>query len=61
MKKTYIQPTLLAVEMQEDQIIAASIKIEGNTGINDGGSSDSYVGPDFGAAKESHSIWDEEW
>ncbi|MBO7138732.1 MAG: hypothetical protein J6V92_09760 [Bacteroidaceae bacterium] len=59
MKKTYIQPTSLAVEMQEDQIIAFSV--EGNTGMQDGGSSDNYDGPDFGAAKESHSVWDEEW
>ncbi len=60
MKKTYIQPEMLAVVLQHSQIIAAS-EVDGNTGISNGGSSDGYQGPEGGAAKGSVNVWDEEW
>lgn len=64
MKKTYIQPTLLAVEMQEDQKVMIAYSItdqDGNSGTTIGGSSDDQDIPIGGGAKESHSIWDNEW
>ena len=60
MKKTYIQPEMLAVVLQHSQIIAVS-QVDGNTGLSDGGSSDGYQGPEGGAAKGSVNVWDEEW
>ena len=64
MKKTYIQPEMLAVELQHSQIVAASkdtYDTSGNSGLTDEGSSDGYQGPDGGAAKGSVNVWDEEW
>ena len=61
MKKTYIQPTMLAVVLQHTIQILEGSPIAGNTGISNGGSGDNYQGPDGGAAKESANVWDEEW
>ena len=60
MKKSYIQPEMLAVVLQHSQFVAVS-QLDGNSGMSDGGSSDGYQGPDGGAAKGSTSVWDEEW
>ena len=58
MKKTYIQPTMLAVMLQhKNQVLAASIE-SGDTGLVGGGSDDDYDGP---VRVKQHSVWDEEW
>ena len=62
MKKTYIQPEMLAVVLQHSQVIATSItNQDGSSHTTIGGSSDGYDGPDGGAAKGSTNVWDEEW
>ena len=61
MKKTYIQPEILAIELQQCQVIAASdAKATGTAGLDEGGSSDGLqAGED--RVKGSTNVWDEEW
>ena len=58
MKKTYIQPSTLTVEMQHNQIIATSIisnaDLQPTIGAGDG------TGDSAPRVKETN-IWDEEW
>ncbi|MBO7138372.1 MAG: hypothetical protein J6V92_07900 [Bacteroidaceae bacterium] len=61
MKKLYIAPSFFTVNILEEDIIAASARMDGDTGINmnnisaDGG--DAWND----ACVKSHSVWDDEW
>ena len=58
MKKTYIQPAMLAVMLQhKSQVMVTSIDT-GDTGLTGGGSDDDYTGP---VRVKQHNVWDEEW
>ena len=63
MKKIYIQPEMLAVVLQHNQVIATSPITDqnGNSQTTIGGSSDGYQGSDGGNAKGSTNVWDQEW
>ncbi len=56
MKKTYIIPEALIVELGAMQMMAESAP---NTGVDtsDGGATD----PNYFDVKESKTVWDEEW
>ena len=60
MKKIYKKPAMLAVTLQLNQMLANSVENindgEGGSGVGYGGG---YGGE--GRAKESKSVWDEEW
>ena len=61
MKKTYLQPTMMVVTLQQHSIICSSPvnRVSGNLGddaIGYGG-----AGSVDARTKESSSIWDEEW
>ena len=58
MKKTYIQPSTLTVEMQHNQIIAMSIG--GNGGFDPTPGPGDGTGPSTPQVKEKN-IWDDEW
>ena len=58
MKKTYIQPSTLTVEMQHNQIIATSIV--GNAGFVSTPGDGDGTGDSAPRVKETN-IWDEEW
>ncbi|MBQ6190716.1 MAG: hypothetical protein IJK51_00275 [Bacteroidaceae bacterium] len=58
MKKTYIQPSTLTVEMQHNQIIAMSIG--GNAGFDPTPQPGDGTGPSTPQVKEKN-IWDDEW
>ena len=60
MKKTYIQPTMLAVELLQKNQVCQIITASGqNSGGPDMGGEDPNT-PDPGA-KGSTNVWDEEW
>ena len=59
MKKTYIQPTMLAVVLQHDQIVAFS-RIEGDGDINPTPEPGDGSGGSNPRVK-SYNIWDNEW
>ena len=58
MKKTYIQPEMLAVELQHSQIIATSDPVQEVVGPIDNGGAGSG---DSDAKESSVNVWDEEW
>lgn len=60
MKKTYIQPSMLAVVLQHSQIIAVISQIEGNGGINPTPEPGDGSG-DSNPRVKSYNIWDDEW
>ena len=64
MKKTYITPTVLTVELGSRDALLTSISATNETtglgGTSYGGGSTSG-GVTSGDAKESKNIWDEEW
>lgn len=64
MKKTYITPIVLTVELSNRDALLTSISATNETtglgGTSYGGSSTSS-GVTSGDVKESKSIWDEEW
>ena len=60
MKKTYISPAALTVELgSRDALLQSVSSTEGLTGTSYGGSSSGRVTE--GDVKESKSLWDEEW
>ena len=61
MKKTYISPAALTVELGSRDALLQSVSSKvGLTGTSYGGDSSSG-GVTEGDAKESKSLWDEEW
>ena len=58
MKKIYIQPEMLAVELQLCQIIADSGFDSNIKDFEDGGQAGDGV---TGDVKEGKNVWDEEW
>ena len=63
MKKTYISPAMLTVELgSRDALLQSVSSTEGLTGTSYGGRTSSITGGvTEGDVKESKSIWDEEW
>ena len=59
MKKTYIQPRMVVVQLQQQQIICQSVVkrvscTDDGISYGGGGSGESYT-------RESRSTWDDEW
>ena len=61
MKKTYINPSIVEVALQQQGLLCQSLQrvSSSNATINFAGSDDGYSG-DI-RTKESSSLWDEEW
>ena len=60
MKKTYINPTIVEVALQQQGLLCQSVRnLSSNATINYAGSDEGYGG-DI-RTKESSSLWDEEW
>ena len=58
MKKTYIQPTMLAVMLQhKSQVLVTSID-SGDTNLSNGGNGDNYEGS---IRVKENNAWDDEW
>ena len=63
MKKTYITPSIVEVALQQQGLLCQSVRnLSSNLSVNYGGSDEDYIS-DGGVirAKESGSLWDEEW
>ncbi len=64
MKKTYIQPTMLAVKLQQTQMLCESdavTTIDSNAGVGYGGGSNNDPTPTPGGRVKEQNVWDEEW
>jgi len=60
MKKEYIKPTMMVVEVQSSSILADSVRnVQGNTNVGNGGSDAGYSGP-IRSRQASFCDWDEE-
>jgi hypothetical protein len=61
MKKEYIKPTMMVVEVQSSSILAGSPvrNVQGNTNVGNGGSDAGYSGP-IRSRQASFCDWDEE-
>ena len=60
MKKTYINPSIVEVALQQQGLLCQSIqRVSSNSTVNYAGSDEDYSG-DI-RTKESSSLWDEEW
>ena len=61
MKKEYIKPTMMVVEVQSSSILAGSPvqNVQGNTTLGNGGSDAGYSGP-IRSRQASFCDWDEE-
>ena len=63
MKKTYINPSIVEVALQQQGLLCQSIqRVSSNSTVNYAGSDEGYIsgGGDI-RTKESSSLWDEEW
>ena len=63
MKKSYITPSIVEVALQQQGLLCQSVRnLSSNATMNYGGSDEDYIS-DGGVirAKESGSLWDEEW
>ena len=63
MRRRYIQPEILVVRLQHQNIICGSpvTSIQSDESINYGGAGGSTEGSVEAFTRESRSIWDEEW
>ena len=61
MKKEYIKPTMMVVEVQSSSILAGSPvqNVQGNTNVGNGGSDAGYSGP-IRSRQASFCDWEEE-
>ena len=61
MKKEYIKPTMMVVEVQSSSILAGSPvqNVQSNTNVGNGGSDQKYDGP-IRSRQASFCDWDEE-